>query len=481
MLDTPFYIACLKLSGRRCLVVGGGEVGLEKVEGLLACEGEVTLIAPRAVPALAELAAEGSIRWERREYAGAADLEGVFMVIASTDDTDVNIQIYDDAERRAMLVNVVDVPPLCNFILPAIIRTGPLAIAISTAGASPALAKRIRNEIAGLVFAALPDDRPLGGQVAERLDGVRRHERYVAAAGEQALDLLESDVAAADHQAAASFEPQARDVEGRVEHALNAALIADPPAELADALLAGVGLCGHISIVRAAGVRYSNRMITASGEPHSNAESHEPSSTRDRLVAEGMRLFAEKGYRATTVSEIAAAAGLSPRAGGLYRHFPSKRELFAAGIERHGAELDRLSSAASLLPLENLRSDLRLMARWTLKELARERQMMMILQRDGRDFPEIQSAARERVVDRGYAEARRWINRRIESPGAVDTRALSAVLFTSLVSYRTSEVMLGEPPGGVDENEFVDAWVDAAARVLSSLGATSKSTNGGTR
>ena len=148
MLDTPFYIACLKLSGRRCLVVGGGEVGLEKVEGLLACEGEVTLIAPRAVPALAELAAEGSIRWERREYAGAADLEGVFMVIASTDDTDVNIQIYDDAERRAMLVNVVDVPPLCNFILPAIIRTGPLAIAISTAGASPALAKRIRNEIA---------------------------------------------------------------------------------------------------------------------------------------------------------------------------------------------------------------------------------------------------------------------------------------------------------------------------------------------
>ena len=70
------------------------------------------------------------------------------MVIAATDDTDVNIEIYEDAERRAMLVNVVDVPPLCNFILPAIIRTGPLAIAISTAGASPALAKRIRDEIA---------------------------------------------------------------------------------------------------------------------------------------------------------------------------------------------------------------------------------------------------------------------------------------------------------------------------------------------
>lgn len=147
MLDTPFYIACLKLTGRRCMVVGGGDVGLEKVEGLLACDGEVVLIAPDAIEPLRKLADEGSIRWERRTYV-PADLEGTFMVIAATNDTDVNIGIYDDAERRAMLVNVVDVPPLCNFILPAIIRTGPLAIAISTAGASPALAKRIRNEIA---------------------------------------------------------------------------------------------------------------------------------------------------------------------------------------------------------------------------------------------------------------------------------------------------------------------------------------------
>ena len=78
----------------------------------------MTLISPDAVPELEALAAEGSIAWERREYAGPEDLEGAFMVIASTDDTDINIAVYDDAERRAMLVNVVDVPPLCNFILP---------------------------------------------------------------------------------------------------------------------------------------------------------------------------------------------------------------------------------------------------------------------------------------------------------------------------------------------------------------------------
>jgi len=148
MLDTPFYIACLRLRGRRSLVIGGGEIGLEKVEGLLACDGDVTLIAPEAVPELEQLAAEGSIAWERRDYAGPDDLEGMFMVIAATDDTDTNIRIYEDAERRAMLVNVVDVPPLCNFILPAIVRTGPLAIAISTAGASPALAKRMKRQIA---------------------------------------------------------------------------------------------------------------------------------------------------------------------------------------------------------------------------------------------------------------------------------------------------------------------------------------------
>jgi precorrin-2 dehydrogenase/sirohydrochlorin ferrochelatase len=147
MLDTPFYIACLKLTGRKCLVVGGGDIGLEKVEGLLACDADVVLIAPEACEQLRELDAEGSIQWERREYGGPEDLEDKFMVIAATDDSEVNIGIYYDAEKRAMLANVVDVPPLCNFILPAIVRTGPLAIAISTAGASPALAKRMKNEI----------------------------------------------------------------------------------------------------------------------------------------------------------------------------------------------------------------------------------------------------------------------------------------------------------------------------------------------
>jgi siroheme synthase-like protein len=149
MLQTRFYIACLRLTGRRCVVVGGGEVGLEKVEGLLACDADVTLVAPEAHPELAQLALEGSIRWQQRPYL-SEDLDGALIVIAATGETEVNIRVFEDAERRAMLVNVVDVPPLCNFILPAIVRTGPLAIAISTAGASPALAKRMKREIGEL-------------------------------------------------------------------------------------------------------------------------------------------------------------------------------------------------------------------------------------------------------------------------------------------------------------------------------------------
>ena len=147
MLAVPFYMACLRLAGRRCLVVGAGDVGLAKVEGLLTCDASVSLVAPLAHPELEALAREGSIEWHARAYE-PRDLDGAFLAIAATDDSEVNIAVYEDAEARAMLVNVVDVPPLCNFILPAIVRSGPLAIAISTAGASPALAKRMQREIA---------------------------------------------------------------------------------------------------------------------------------------------------------------------------------------------------------------------------------------------------------------------------------------------------------------------------------------------
>ena len=147
MLETPLYIACLKLKGRNCLVVGGGDDRAREGRGPARLRRDRDARRARRRADARGLRGEGSITWERRAYE-PGDLEGKFMAIAATDDSEINIGVYEDAERRAMLVNVVDVPPLCNFILPAIVRTGPLAIAISTAGASPALAKRMKREIA---------------------------------------------------------------------------------------------------------------------------------------------------------------------------------------------------------------------------------------------------------------------------------------------------------------------------------------------
>ena len=146
LVEVPSYFVCLRLAGRRCLVVGGGPVAVEKVEGLLACGAAVTVVAPSAERALEDLAAESSIEWKRREYQ-TQDLDGAFVVVAATDDTQAQVRISRDADVHAVPCNVADVPPLCSFILPAVVRSGPVAIAVSTSGASPALAQRMRDEI----------------------------------------------------------------------------------------------------------------------------------------------------------------------------------------------------------------------------------------------------------------------------------------------------------------------------------------------
>jgi siroheme synthase-like protein len=147
LLETTFFPTFMNVRDRTCLVIGAGPVGLEKIEGLLAADAHVVVVAPEADPAVVELAAEGSLVWHQRAYE-PADLTGALLVFAATSDTDLNVRVFREAERLAMLVNVVDVPPLCNFIMPAIVRNGAVSIAISTSGASPALAKRLKREIA---------------------------------------------------------------------------------------------------------------------------------------------------------------------------------------------------------------------------------------------------------------------------------------------------------------------------------------------
>lgn len=148
MLDTPLYVACLNLSGRRALVVGAGPLAEEKIEGLLVCGAKVTVVSRDPDLALEALQRAGKVGLRRKVY-DATDLEGSVLVIAATTDRDLGRRVFQDAEARGMLVNVADMPEFCNFILPAIARRGPLAIAVSTSGASPALAKRMRDDALG--------------------------------------------------------------------------------------------------------------------------------------------------------------------------------------------------------------------------------------------------------------------------------------------------------------------------------------------
>jgi precorrin-2 dehydrogenase / sirohydrochlorin ferrochelatase len=143
---TTGYPAILMLDGRLGVVIGGGAVGERKVRTLLEAGAKVKVITPAATPRLKKLADEEKIDLIERPYE-RGDLKGAAVVIASTDERDVNQAIYEEALDEGVPVNVVDDPPHCTFIAPSIVRRGDLMIAISTGGTNPAMAVRIRERL----------------------------------------------------------------------------------------------------------------------------------------------------------------------------------------------------------------------------------------------------------------------------------------------------------------------------------------------
>ena len=141
-----YYPVNLDIKKRKCLVVGGGRVGTRKVLTLLDCGARVTVVSPDAREKLIELANRGAITLEKRQYR-ETDLDGMFLVVGTTDDEELNRQISIAAEKHNMLCNIADRPKVCNFILPSIVSRGDLTISISTSGKSPALAKKLRIEL----------------------------------------------------------------------------------------------------------------------------------------------------------------------------------------------------------------------------------------------------------------------------------------------------------------------------------------------
>lgn len=173
-----FYPVFLDITGRRCVVVGGGSVAEGKVTGLLAAGANVRVISPTVTDALAEAAREGRIRWRRRAYR-RGDLAGASLAFAATGDVAVNAAVAAEGDRRGVWVNAADDPAHCDFILPSVLRRGALAIAVSTGGASPALARAVREELeqhVGAEYETLVE-------VARDVRGTLRAERRTVDAG----------------------------------------------------------------------------------------------------------------------------------------------------------------------------------------------------------------------------------------------------------------------------------------------------------
>jgi AcrR family transcriptional regulator len=185
-------------------------------------------------------------------------------------------------------------------------------------------------------------------------------------------------------------------------------------------------------------------------------------ATPERIVEAGIRLFAERGFQGTTVGEIERAAGLTPRAGALYKHFPSKEAVLEAAFERHVAELEALHSAIELMPLGDLRAELTLVAKGGLQMLERERALRRIVITEGDRFPELKRAYRDRIVDRAYAEVTAFIRLKMDSGELPegDAEAIAVLLAGSLLGYSVEYDVFGRHPAGVDSDRLIETAVD---------------------
>jgi AcrR family transcriptional regulator len=192
-----------------------------------------------------------------------------------------------------------------------------------------------------------------------------------------------------------------------------------------------------------------------------------PVSTRERIVAEAMRLFSQNGYTATSVAKIEDAAGLTPGAGGLYHHFKSKEAVLAAGIERHLERLGALRRIREVLgSLGDLRAELKLTARFFLAELDEESELLRILASDVRNRPQVLTAAAEQLVGSALTGFAGWIAAEAEREvPAEEARALAMFGLGSLLSSRLLRDVIGVTVP-VDDESLVDAWVQTMAMAI---------------
>ena len=171
-----YYPIFLSLTGRRILVIGGGNVAEGKVQGLLNAQADdLTVISPKLTAALGQLHAERRFAWKQAEYR-EGDIEGFDLCFVATDDGAVNAAVAAEARRRRILVNAADDPPFCDFILPSVVRRGKIVLAASTGGTSPAMARRLREDLSAFLT---PDYEALADLLAETRLALRQRDTRI--------------------------------------------------------------------------------------------------------------------------------------------------------------------------------------------------------------------------------------------------------------------------------------------------------------
>jgi len=192
-------------------------------------------------------------------------------------------------------------------------------------------------------------------------------------------------------------------------------------------------------------------------------------ATRERLLDAAMELFGQHGYKATSVGAIEQAAGLSPRSGALYQYFAGKDELLVAALQRKMESLTDLRTALELLPLGDLRAELRLLARSNLASLRDRAGMTTFLARDGEHVPAaIRRKLYVELVEQPYAQVVAWVEQRIgaRAAGAGDVYALTLILVESMSAYVSLRSTFGRAPDDIDDERYLEAWVALAADSL---------------
>jgi precorrin-2 dehydrogenase/sirohydrochlorin ferrochelatase len=190
-MPRTLYPIFLDLSGRRCAVIGGGSVAERKAGSLLTCGARVKVVSPKLTRTLRKWAEGERIDYVPRRYR-KGDLKGVSIVVAASDDGEVNRKVWEEASALGIPANVVDYPDYCSFFIPSVVRRGQLTLAISTSGASPALAKKLRKDFEGKIGSEYADllrvlERLRAEVLAKVKDPARRRRILQSVAGDQRL------------------------------------------------------------------------------------------------------------------------------------------------------------------------------------------------------------------------------------------------------------------------------------------------------